>query len=173
VAAVPIASHQKKIILNIEGKLTKNPQIVADTFNNYLSEVVDQSVINIIKQDHSQIKQHTYWEYLVHEFHQPFPSVHFKPVTEKEICEINKSLNWRNSCGCDEVLSRIVKLSMPFISSPLIYICNRMLSMGTFPTHVSYMFKILTILLIFKKGNKVEISAYRPISLSTSFFNIF
>jgi hypothetical protein len=32
----------------------------------------------------------------VHEFHQPFPSLNFKPVTEKEICEIDKSLKWKN-----------------------------------------------------------------------------
>jgi hypothetical protein len=45
-------------VLNIEGELTKNPQILADTFNNYLSKVVDESVINKIKQDHNQTKQH-------------------------------------------------------------------------------------------------------------------
>jgi hypothetical protein len=44
-------------------------------------------------------------------FHQPFPSINFKRVTEKEIYGINKSLKWKNSCGYDEVPSRIVKLS--------------------------------------------------------------
>jgi len=28
-------------MLNIEGKLIKNPQILAETFNNYLSNVVE------------------------------------------------------------------------------------------------------------------------------------
>jgi hypothetical protein len=37
-------------MLNIEGKLIKNPQILADTFINYFSKVVDESVININKQ---------------------------------------------------------------------------------------------------------------------------
>jgi hypothetical protein len=46
---------------------------------------VDESVINIIKQDHNQTKQHSYLEYLVHEFQQPFPAIIFKPVTEKDI----------------------------------------------------------------------------------------
>jgi hypothetical protein len=107
---------------------------------------VDESVINPIKQDHSQTKQHSYLEYLVLEFHQPFTSINFKPVTEKEICEIKKSLKRRNSCSYDEILSRIVKLSMPFVSSPLIYICNRMLSTGMFPTHLKF-----SQVLIFKK----------------------
>jgi hypothetical protein len=87
-------------------------------------------------------------EYLVQEFQQPFPSIKFKPVTKKEIYEINKSLKWKNSCGYDEVPSKIVKLSMQFISSPLIHICNRMLAIGTFPTRL----KFSQILPVFKKG---------------------
>jgi hypothetical protein len=59
-------------------------------------------------------------DYLVQEFQQPFPSIKFKPLTEKEIYEINKSLKWKNSCCYDEVPSKIVKLSMQFILSPWI-----------------------------------------------------
>jgi predicted YcjX-like family ATPase len=59
-------------MFNIEGKLIINPQILADTYNKYFSKVVDESVINITKQDHNQISQHSYLEYLVHESHQPF-----------------------------------------------------------------------------------------------------
>jgi hypothetical protein len=85
-------------MLNIEGILIKNPQILADTFNNYFSKVVNESVINITKQDRNQISQHSYLEYLVHESHQPFLPVNLKqPVTEKEIYEINKSVKWKNS----------------------------------------------------------------------------
>jgi hypothetical protein len=80
---------------------------------------VDESVINITKQDHNQINKHSYLEYLVHESHQPFLPINLKPVTEKENYEIHKSLKWKNSCGYDEVPSRIVKRSMPFISSHL------------------------------------------------------
>jgi hypothetical protein len=36
-------------MLNIEGKLIKNPQILADTLNKYFSKVMDESVINITK----------------------------------------------------------------------------------------------------------------------------
>jgi hypothetical protein len=58
---------------------------------------------------------------------------------------------------------------MPFISSPLIHICNRTLFTGTFPTHLKFS-QILPILI---NGNRVEISAYRPISLLISFSKIF
>jgi hypothetical protein len=71
-------------MLNTEAKLTKNPQILADAFNSYFSKVVDESVINIIKQDYNQINQHSYLEYLVHESHQPSLPINLKPVTEKK-----------------------------------------------------------------------------------------
>ena len=83
--------------------------------------------------------------------------------------QINKSLKWKKSYGYDEVPSWIVKLSMSFISSPLIYICKTMLSTSTFPTHL----KFPQVSPIFKKGNKTEMSAYRPVSLLTAFSKIF
>jgi hypothetical protein len=64
-----------EFVLKIEGTQIKNPQILADTFKNYFSKVVDESVINITKQNHNQTKQHSYLEYLVHECHQTFPSI--------------------------------------------------------------------------------------------------
>jgi Notch-like protein len=116
-----------------------------------------------MSQSVKQTKQHSYLEYMVQEFQQPYP------VTEKEIYEINRSLKWKNSCGYDDVPSKIVKLSMPLISSPLIHICNRKLFTGTLPTCL----KFSQILPILKKGNRAEISAYRPLSLLRSFSKIF
>ena len=92
-----------------------------------------------------------------------------KSVKEKEIHEINKSLKWKKSNGYDEVPSWTVKLNMPFVSSPLIYICNKMLSTGTFPTRL----KFSEFSPLLKKGNKTEMSACRPVFLLTSFSKIF
>jgi len=52
--------------------------------------------------------------------------------------------------------------------SPLTYICNAVLSTGVFPDRLKY----AIVKPIFKKGNKQEISNYRPISLLTSFSKI-
>jgi len=48
---------------------------------------------------------------------------------------------------------KILKISLPFIVSPLTYIRNRMLSTGIFPTQLKYS----QINPVFKKGNKTEI----------------
>jgi hypothetical protein len=61
-----------------------------------------------------------------------------------------------------------LKLSFPFIIPPLIYICNKSLLTGIFPTQL----KFSQVIRILKKGNKSEISNYRPISLLTSFSKI-
>jgi hypothetical protein len=97
-----------------------------------LHSVVEESVTKIIKQDNNDLSKHCYIQYLVNAFQQPFSPIKLKSVTEKEICEINKSLKGKTSYGYDEVPLWNVKLSMPFISSPLIYICNKMLSTDTF-----------------------------------------
>jgi hypothetical protein len=66
--------------------------------------------------------------------------VNFKhiPVTSKEMKDVVKSLKNKNSFGYDEISSKILKSSMPYISSPLIYICNKSLSTGIFPLRLKY-----------------------------------
>jgi hypothetical protein len=54
------------------------------------------------------------------------------PVTNKEIKDIIKPLKWKSSDGYDEIPQNIIKKSLPFILSPLTYICNRSLSLGIF-----------------------------------------
>jgi hypothetical protein len=58
---------------------------------------------------------------------------------------------------------------MPFIISPLVYMCNRSLSTHIFPARLKYS----QIHPIYKKGEQSEISNYRPISVLTSFSKIF
>jgi len=37
----------------------------------------------------------------------------------------------------DEVSMKILKISIPFIISPLNYICNKVISTGIFPSHLN------------------------------------
>jgi len=156
-------------LLNIRGNFVKNPQTLADTFNNYFTNVAKELVSKITKRDNSNCSQGSYMQYLDQALPQSFPAIHMKAVTEKEIYVIQKGLKWKRSSGYDEVPSWIVKLSMPFISSPLIYICNKILSTGVFPTRL----KFSQISPMFKTGDKTDMSAYRPISLLTSFSKLF
>ena len=78
----------------------------------------------------------------------------------------------KNSHGYDEVSIRLLKISAPFILSPITYIFNIMLSKGIFPDRLKYS----VIKPLYKKGKSSDISdfsSYRPISLLTSFSKVF
>ena len=77
---------------------------------------------------------------------------------------IIKSLKWKNSCGCHEIPPRILKINLPYIISPLIYLCNKSMALGIFPSWL----KFSKVVPIFKNGNKDTLSNYRPILLQTS-----
>ena len=70
-------------------------------------------------------------------FTNPYPSMNWKCTTE-EIEQIIKSLKTKNSYGYDEIFTKILKISCPFISSPINYICNKMLFWGVFPDGLKY-----------------------------------
>ena len=101
-------------------------------------------------------------------FKQPFPNIKLTPITTKEIKDIIKSLQWKNSQGYNEILLKILKINMPFIVSPLTHMFNKVLSSSIFPMHLTYS----QISPIFKKGCMTEMWNYRPISLPTSFSKV-
>jgi hypothetical protein len=98
----------------------------------------------------------------------PMNDIIYAPVTGKELKDIFKSLRNKKSSGYDGISVKLMKLSMPYIRSPLLYTCNRALSTGIFPARLKYS----QIHPIYKKGEEVEISNYRPISVLTSFSKI-
>jgi hypothetical protein len=62
----------------------------------------------------------------------------------------------KNSCGYDEISTKVLKISAPFISSPLCYICNKSMLSGIFPSRLKY--AIVKPLL--KKGNKENVANF-------------
>ena len=66
------------------------------------------------------------------------PHIKLTPVSTKEISEIIKSLKWKNSHGFDEITIKILKISLPFIVSPLTFLCNKSSSTGIFHTQLKY-----------------------------------
>jgi len=71
----------------------------------------------------------------------------------------------KNSYGYDEISTKILKINSPFISSPINYICNKMLFWGAFPDRLKY----AIIKPLQKSDDNCGVSNYRPVSLFTSF----
>ena len=107
--------------------------------------------------------------YLYQVFNYPFTNLLFHNTSTGEIEKNIHSLLGKNSRGYDEISTRILKASAPFISSPLCHIINTSLESGIFPSRLKY--SVITPL--HKKGSKIIVSNYRPISLLTKFSNIF
>jgi len=57
----------------------------------------------------------------------------FKNTTTHEIGNIIHSIKSKDSSGYDEISSRILKISAPYVLSPLTFIVNKILSTGIFP----------------------------------------
>jgi len=79
--------------------------------------------------------------------------------------KINHSLKVKNSHGYDDISTKILKSSAPYILSPLTYIFHKVLSTGTFPDRL----KFSEVKPLVKKGDKKELFNYRTVSLLPSF----
>ena len=61
-----------------------------------------------------------------------------KCVSSKEIEDITKLLKRKNLHGYDGITTKILKASILYISSPLTYIGNKMLTSGIFPMRLKF-----------------------------------
>ena len=91
-----------------------------NAFNNYFLSIANKIICDT-RQKNS--KDSTTYEspthYLTNLFHKPFPNTQFNNTTTSEINKIIKSLNLKKSSGYEEISTKIMKISVPFICSPL------------------------------------------------------
>jgi len=110
----------------------------------------------------------THTHFMEQAFNNLYQSMECKCKTTKEIERIIKSLKAKNSYRYDEISTKILKISGPFVSSPLNYISNKMLFWGVCPDRSKY-----TIMkLLHKNYDRCGVSNYRPVSLLISFSKI-
>ncbi|PNF37508.1 hypothetical protein B7P43_G14331 [Cryptotermes secundus] len=141
-----------------------------DAFNDYFLTIAEHIAQKIKNRDTgSSMGTKNISHYLSRMSEIPFPDIKFKNTTTIEIERIINSIRTKNSHGYDGITTKMLKVSTPFISSPLNYICNKSITLGIFPTRLKY--SIMKPL--FKKGDKRNIANYRPISLLTTFSKVF
>ena len=92
--------------------------------------------------------------YLRQNSKQPSSAIRSKNTTTHEIEKIIHSMKLKDSHGHDEISTRILKMSAPYILSPLTYISNKMLSKGVFPDRL----KFSEVKPLYKKGNTSDFS---------------
>jgi hypothetical protein len=84
-----------------------------------------QSKNNLINDDNNNMDSRTH--FTEQTFTKPYRSMECKCTKTKEIKQIIKSLKTKNSYGYNEISTNILKVVCPIISSPISYICNKVL----------------------------------------------
>jgi hypothetical protein len=167
--------------INVGGGSTDNPQVIASVFNEYFLSVAENTPpqdnninsntkvgISDVKSKYSNTSNSNPAHYLAHAFNNPFPNIPLRFSTTKEIQNTIKYLKPENTCGYDEISTKLLKINSAYITSLLNHICNTPSLSETFPQCLKY--SIVTP--VFKKGDRKNISKYRPISVETSFSKI-
>ena len=85
----------------------------------------------------------------------------FKNIDEIIVKKTINNLPTKNSCGYDDVSSKLLKVIAPVIIKPLTLLINQVLNTGLFPDTL----KIAKVIPIYKKGDPQLFENYRPISL--------
>jgi len=155
--------------LMIDSKHLKDPYNIADAFNDYFSSIVDNLNMNKVNYKNNNAKVFTTQYYLEQNYAHPTTPLFIKTFSTKEISSVIKALKTKNSHGFDEISDKLLEVSATDICSPLTHICNKSILSGIFPDHR----KFSIVKPIYKKGNKMNPTKYRPISLLTSFSKVF
>ena len=132
--------------------ITDNKQI-CDNFNQYFTTVAD----NILKKNKTPILK-TFDKYLPPRNTKSFA---FEPCTPNEVYLLIEQLNPHKGTGPNGIHTEILKLINHLISDTLCNIFNMCITSGKQPDKL----KLAHALPIFKKGSRLLVSNYRPISL--------
>jgi hypothetical protein len=137
--------------LEMHNTTITNQQVLANTFNRYFISVADNIKDDI--NNKANISKMNPINYLFDYYNNPFHRLTWQYTSTYEIGKIINSLKPINTTGYDDISSRIIKVSAPYIISPLTYICNASLSTGIFPDRLKY----AIVKPIHKSGSKHEI----------------
>ena len=140
-------------VFYLKGKEIKNKQDIADTFNNYFTNIGSNLASEIHAPENASFK-----DYLKNPAKCTF---HFEPVTEASVMKIIKQLKSKSSFGYDGLSTRLLKEILPEVIKSIALIINQCMNTGVFPDNM----KVAKVIPLHKKDDNNIIINYRPISL--------
>ena len=162
-------NHQRQDIssISINGAINRNKQTIANKFNDYYSTVAHSLSVNINVSNTLGNRHITTKKLDNCKDFSPLDKLKF--VSSKEIENVVKLLQAKESRGYDEISTKVIKQSIACIASPIAYICNLMMSSGIYLERL----KFAEVKPLYKQGDRTDINNYRPISILPSFSKIF
>jgi phosphoenolpyruvate carboxylase len=97
--------------ININGVITQNNQVIANTFNSYYSSVA-QHITKNFSNSNSVGNKHNPVNYLRNIRKQPLPTDKLKSVSPKEIENVAKSFKAKESSGYDEIPTKVINRAL-------------------------------------------------------------
>lgn len=152
---------EKDLTVRFKGKLYSDPQVVSNIFCDYFS--------NIVSDLKGGVNNSQFLNYSAHGktlFQKRFS---LTPTNEQEIENIIGLLKQKNSVGFDEIPISVLKAAKNHISKVLSHLINSSFISGLYPN----LLKISKIVPVYKKGCKLELANYRPISLQSNISKIY
>ena len=135
----------------VNGATTNDGNVIANKFNSFfvnVGTVLAKSIPPTVKNPVDYIQQDI------------LSTLYFDPVTENEICKIIGSFK-DSAAGWDDLKSSMIKHIKEFIIVPLVHKCNRSFVTSIFTSEL----KIANVVPIFKSGDEIVFSNYRPVSV--------
>lgn len=152
-----ITKHNITEIRQESGHLVHDNKKMANIFNKTYTEI-GESLASKISQQNRNFENSNVAN-----------SIYLTPTNMNEIEQIIKTLKNKKSPGIDGIRAEDIKPVSKVIKEPLCYIINKIIETGECPSA----FKTTIITPIFKNGDKLYATNYRPISLITCFAKIF
>ena len=147
--------------IEVNNDLVTDNESICTEFNNYFSTVAD----NILKKNKTPIIN-TFDKYLKNRNSSTFA---YEPCTPNEVFLLIAELETSKSTGPNGIPTEIFKMINFVISIPLSKIINICIRTGVHPEKL----KLAHVIPIFKKGCRLLVSNYRPISLLSNINKIF
>ena len=135
----------------VNGSTTNDGNVITNKFNPFFVNVGSVLAYSIASTDKNPV------DYIQQDV---INTLYFDPVTENEICKINGSLK-DSAAGWDDLKSSMIKHIKESITVPVVHICNRSFVTGIFPNEM----KIANVVPIYKSGDEMLFSNYRPVSV--------
>ena len=145
--------HKLPTVFKENGTYITDNINIANKFNKIFTNV-GQKIAKDIQYDGN--KNYSY--YLNKQINSTFT---FKNIDEIIVKKTINNLPTKNSCGYDDISSKLLKVIAPVIIKPLTLLINQVLNTGIFPDKL----KIAKVIPIYKKGDPQLFENYRPISL--------
>ena len=142
--------------------LITDPNKIANTFNDYFSNIGRDLAANICEYGDNEMYQQylqTQWQC----------SCTFEKINEDDIFKIIYKMDNKSSLGYDGLSNKIIKTIKNEISKPFTLIIDQMIKSGIFPDSLN----IAKIIQLYKKCYINSITNYRPVSLLPTLLEIF